>query len=441
MSAERTFVLGLDGVPWYLLERYVEDGELPNFQRLMEEGSSGPLRSTVPATTSLAWPSIATGTWADQHGSYYFQRVTRDHRIRMNTSADIRVPTLWDVIPSSVVGNVPMTYPAREIDGTMVTGMLTPDLDADGSTWPPEYKEEINREIPEYRIALQWPSYTDDKGAFLGDFEAMVNARQRLMNKLLDAEEWRLFFFVFTAPDRLQHLFWEDDVLLDHYRHLDEILGELLDRLDRMDANLFVVSDHGFGPISWSFHPNVLLERHGFLARKGDTGSRQLLGRIGLEKSHVERVIDRISGGRQKALLARLPDRLIDAVADSVPGNSAIYDVDFTRTRAFVHGEGNVYVNDSERFDGGVVDPEDRAEIKSMLRRLFEGWEDPNTGLRPVVVHDGDDLFPQDDDSPDLVIACEGEYEPKVLLHDDVVAPAGAKAASHRPIGVLLAWG
>jgi hypothetical protein len=34
---------------------------------------------------------------------------------------------------------------------------------------------------------------------------------------------------VFTAPDRLQHLNWDETVLLEHYRYLDDILGEVID--------------------------------------------------------------------------------------------------------------------------------------------------------------------------------------------------------------------
>ncbi|NIR37171.1 MAG: phosphodiesterase, partial [Actinobacteria bacterium] len=57
---ERAFVLGFDGVPWTLLTRFVEAGALPNVERVMAEGAAGPLESTTPPTTPLAWPSIAT---------------------------------------------------------------------------------------------------------------------------------------------------------------------------------------------------------------------------------------------------------------------------------------------------------------------------------------------------------------------------------------------
>ncbi|WP_321169649.1 alkaline phosphatase family protein [Halorarum salinum] len=65
---EGAVVLGLDGVPWPLLERWIGFGGLPSFERLFEEGSAGPIGSTTPASTPLAWPSITTGTWPDKHG-------------------------------------------------------------------------------------------------------------------------------------------------------------------------------------------------------------------------------------------------------------------------------------------------------------------------------------------------------------------------------------
>ena len=134
MSSERdpesrAFVLGVDGVPWYLIERWAEAGELPHFAELFETGSVGPLASTTPATTPLAWPSIATGVTPDKHGIYGFQKLSPEYTHQMYLSDDIEQPELWDVLSPALVGNVPMTYPANEIDGAMVTGMMTPDLE------------------------------------------------------------------------------------------------------------------------------------------------------------------------------------------------------------------------------------------------------------------------------------------------------------------------
>ncbi|WP_135829016.1 alkaline phosphatase family protein [Halorussus halobius] len=436
-DADRAFVLGLDGVPWNLVDRWVDAGELPNFRRLVEDGAAGPLESTMPPTTALAWPTIATGTWADKHGVYSFRGVESDYTHAMNTSDDVARPELWDLVSPAVVANVPMTYPADEIDGKLVTGMMTPEQN-DGFAHPPELREEIAAGIPDYRIGLPWEEFRDDPDGFRDELDAFLDARKRLLRTLMDTDDWRLFFFVFTAPDRLQHLRWDEDVLLDHYRDLDAILGEVLDYAAEREANLFVVSDHGFGPIEGFVHTNTYLEREGYLARKGGSG-RGLLESVGLTKDRIRSALD-AAGLDERELHDRLPDRLVESVAAQVPGSHELFDVDFSETAAFTHGAGHVYVNDVERFDQGAVAPEAVPRVKAEIRETLEALTDPETGEQVLNVYDGDDLFDDDEDSPDLVVRTGGTHLVANGLSDSVFAESDMDAA-HRPEGVFFARG
>ncbi|WP_115863534.1 alkaline phosphatase family protein [Halorussus litoreus] len=436
-GTDRAFVLGLDGVPWYLVDDWVRDGELPNFRRLVREGAAGPLESTMPPTTALAWPTIATGTWADKHGVYSFQGVRSDYTHEMNTSNDVERPELWDLVSPAVVANVPMTYPADEIEGKLVTGMMTPDQ-GEGFTHPPELRDEIAEEIPDYRIGLSWEEFRDDPEGFLDEMDSFLDARKRLLRKLMDTDDWRLFFFVFTAPDRLQHLVWDEDVLLDHYRELDAVLGEVLDYVEDSSANLYVVSDHGFGPIEGFVHTNTFFEREGFLSRKGGS-SRGLLESVGITKDRVRSVLD-ATGVDEATLQERLPDRLVNSVASGIPGSHELFDVDFSETVAFTHGAGHLYVNDTERFDDGVVAPERIPEVKAAVRSSLESLPDPDTGEPFLNVADGDDLFDDDDHSPDLVVRSGGKYLVANGL-TDVVFRESYMDAAHRKEGVFFAWG
>ncbi|WP_129116678.1 alkaline phosphatase family protein [Halegenticoccus tardaugens] len=440
-TSDRAFVLGLDGVPWEMLREWAADGSLPNFNRLFGEGAAGPLRSTRPASTPLAWPSIATGVWPDKHGVYGFQRLTADHRREMYTGDDVSRPSLWEMLTPAVVGNVPMTYPATELDGTMVTGMLTPELN-DRFTYPPSLRETIVEEIPDYTVGLFYEQYHDRKGEFLDALDAVVEKRRRLLSLLMREEEWRLFFFVFTAPDRLQHLIWEKSQLRAHYRLLDTILGDVMRYVEEHGATLYVVSDHGFGPIEKHASANTLLEEHGFLVRKSAAtgGARSVLGRVGLTKARFERVLGRFDLDLD-AVAKRLPRSVVDSVAEHVPGNHALYDVNFSQTAAFVHGEGLVYVNDVERFENGAVDPDRIPALKKRLTRLFEEYTDPETGDQVFEVVDGSEAYPTDERAPDLVVEPTPGYEIKGALTDRVCVPSAVLEASHRPDGIFLAWG
>jgi len=438
-DTDRAFVLGIDGVPWGLLSDWIDAGELPNFERLVDAGVAAPLESTTPPTTPTAWPSIATGTWPDKHGIYGFQRVNADYTQAMNTSANRTRPALWELLSPAVVGNVPMTYPASEVDGTMVSGMIAPSLN-DRFAHPPEFVDELTEAIPGYEIGLNWYEYAGEERRFRDDLGELVATRRQLMDRLMAIDDWRLFFFVYTAPDRLQHLIWDEAVILDHYTHLDDILGDVLEYVDERDANLFVVSDHGFGPISKFVNLNGVLAREGYLSRKGTGVARNSLSQLRITKSSVLETGKRLGIDTKRAVQA-MPNWLVDGLAEQVPGDHGLYDVDFSETVAFAHGPSYVYINDTERFDGGIVDPEDVPAIKTELRELFDGVVDPETGSRAVTVHDGAAVFSTDEQGPDLVVVGEDGYEEKTRLADCVFEPAGSKAASHRSEGVFLAYG
>lgn len=433
------FVLGLDGVPWNLIDRWTESGALPTFARLRREGAAGPLTSTIPASTPLAWPTIATGTWPDKHGLYWFRRLERDHNHRVNTSHDVSQPSLWEMLEPVVVGNVPMTYPAAELDGAMVTGMMTPSRD-EGFTHPPELADEIAEQIPEYEIGLNWTEYNGDSETFLADFDDILDARIELLDLLMSRHDPRLFFFVFTEPDRLQHITWDEDVLLEYYQRLDDVLARVLEYTEQRSMHLFVVSDHGFGPVSTFVSGNRILEEAGYLTRKENTGTRGLLDRAGITKSNVRSWLASV-GIDEERLIESLPQGFVDMATLQIPGDRALYDVDYSETRAFMHGHGCIYVNDTDRFEQGVVDPADVASVTADIRSILEDVVDPDTGERVLEVYDGTDLFPNDDRSPDLVVDGVNGYEVKTSLADSVFQEAKTKAAGHRTEGIFLAHG
>jgi predicted AlkP superfamily phosphohydrolase/phosphomutase len=438
-STTRAFVLGLDGVPWGMLRSWIDDGHLPNFKRLADEGASGSLRSTRPASTPLAWPSIATGVWPDKHGSYDFRRIDGDYRRQMNTSEDIKRPSLWEMLSPSVVGNVPISYPARAIDGAMVTGMLTPEIN-DRFTHPPELRQKIENEIPDYTIGLYYEEYHDRKDEFVTAVGELVDGRRKLLSLLMDeVEDWRLFFFVFTAPDRLQHLIWDEETLLQHYRLLDTVLGDVLQYVEEMDSTLYVVSDHGFGKIDKYACANTLLEQEGVLVRKSDN-TRGALGRMGLTKDRVNNFFEAMNIDMGE-FIKRLPGDLVDSVASQVPGDHALYDADFSETKAFVHGSGLVYINDTERFSEGCVAPEDVPKVREQLIEIFESYRDPETGGEVFEVFDGDEEYPNDEWAPDVILEGQPGYEIRASLAEKVCMDSESLEASHRPEGIFYAWG
>ena len=56
-TLSKVAIIGLDGVTFDLLRPFMDEGRMPNFKRLMDEGASGELTSTIPPVSASAWAS------------------------------------------------------------------------------------------------------------------------------------------------------------------------------------------------------------------------------------------------------------------------------------------------------------------------------------------------------------------------------------------------
>ena len=70
--AGKTFVLGIDGMDPVLLRRFVRRGGMPTFKKFMESNYFGPLQTTMPPQSPVAWASFITGTNPGGHGIFDF---------------------------------------------------------------------------------------------------------------------------------------------------------------------------------------------------------------------------------------------------------------------------------------------------------------------------------------------------------------------------------
>lgn len=150
-------ILGLDGLDPTLLETFMDQGLLPNFQRLKEEGSYAHLGTTNPALSPVAWSSFITGSNPGRHGVFDFLRRNPKTYLPDLTFTDVEESkplfqigsfkfslggtklrphrkgiAFWDVttehrIPTTIV-RTPTTFPPDKIHGRMLSGFGVPDL-------------------------------------------------------------------------------------------------------------------------------------------------------------------------------------------------------------------------------------------------------------------------------------------------------------------------
>src|SRR3569832_2836857 len=97
MSNPKVVVFGVDGATFNVMRPLIEKGRLPHLAKLIKNGVSGPLQSTVPPVTAPAWVSFMTGVNPGRHGIFHF--VANSHldyeEGTLLGSAQIGEKTLW----------------------------------------------------------------------------------------------------------------------------------------------------------------------------------------------------------------------------------------------------------------------------------------------------------------------------------------------------------
>ena len=274
-------VLGLDGATFSLIRPWVEAGELPAFERLLDESVHGELESTVPEITVPAWPAFATGRdpeTFDMYGFTHFNRETRG----LDLSHDEFVPgKMWDAVDDQggrvVVFNIPGSYPWQAVDGTIVAA--APEH-KDEYAHPPERWDELRDLVDGYRLRNDAPPGTE---AYVELSLELVDKRFEGFEHFIREEEPDLAVGLVRATDRVAHHFWRTDPdasnpLFRVYRRVDDRLGEFLDA--HADEDLVVMSDHGFERVTRKFAPNHVLREAGLVAlTEGGDATKAALGR------------------------------------------------------------------------------------------------------------------------------------------------------------------
>jgi len=252
---KKVVVLGLDGVSSSLLKRFAAEGIMPNVMRLLQEGSICSMTASIPEVSSTSWSCFMTGVNPGKHGIYGFMEVDRNsYSWRFPNFNDLKRRTIWEIAGEhgkrSIVVNVPSTYPARPLNGMLVSGFVALDLEK------ASYPDALYRYLSNagYRLDVDAGKALRAVDEFTEDVMQTFRKRVEVITHLHDSEEWDLFVAAVTETDRLHHYLWDalDDeahpqhgFFLDFYRELDSFIGALYRRVGP-DIPFLMISDHGF---------------------------------------------------------------------------------------------------------------------------------------------------------------------------------------------------
>ena len=255
---------------------------------------------------------------------------------------------------------------------------------------PKSYSRELSEEVGEFYTqgisedtkALSARVLND--GQYLEQARTVLAEHRAIFDREFPKFQKGVFFFYFSSLDLNSHMFWrlidphhpEYDATLaaqygsalpDFYQQIDQVLGEVMKRLDDR-TTLLVLSDHGFAPYNRSFNLNTWLTNNGYVTLKS-------------------------------------------AATNS---NEAFADVDWAHTRAYGLGLNGLYLNLRGREHEGIVEPGAQAdallqEIKTNLLAV----RDPENQRSVITrVDSASEVYqgPYSQQGPDLLVGYNRGY-------------------------------
>jgi predicted AlkP superfamily phosphohydrolase/phosphomutase len=245
---------------------------------------------------------------------------------------------------------------------------------------PASFAADLYERLGPYRTLgwaeATWPLNEDriDEKTFMDDLYRAFDDRAQVILQRIDSRQWDLLVGVIESTDRVQHMMWRlidpshpmydkalaakfGDSIERVYRKCDDFVGEVVSRVGT-DTPILIVSDHGFHSFRQSVNLNTWLVEEGFMALQGQAPG--------------EKKLKDLFGG----------------------GGTFWENVDWSRTRAYAMGLGQIYINLKGREGHGIVAPAESKMVQDDLAARLLTMTDPKTAARMVdAVYKRDDIY------------------------------------------------
>lgn len=476
----KVVVIGLDSATWRVIRPWMAEGSLPNLAKLMEGGVSGGLESVLPPITPPAWTSFMTGKNPGKHGIFHFVETEHGgYAMNYANATSRRSPTVWKLLNDAgySVGtmNIPFTYPPEPLDGFQISGMDTPS-ETSRFIHPPELREELIKHLGEIQLDLRFlgaMSTDERRDQVLAEMKQMDEQWTKAALYLLENHPQDVMMFVFMSIDTVQHYFWQhmdkDHFLHDPklapkfggairkvYERLDAAAGQIIDRLPP-ETNVFVVSDHGGGPVvDRTVYLNRYLAQIGLLHyhEKATSSTRTLANKV--MRAGYSLLRNSLTS-RQKSRLAQLFPKMHQK---SEMAYSSFTSIDWSRTKAYcsevLASPPSIWINLKGIKPQGTVDPSEYDALISVIIDKLNELKDPRDG-KPVImrVYRRDEIFhgPFANEGADLVLDWWSENslfstqpsfpeetdQPALVIREHKPSESSEWGGTHRLDGIIVA--
>lgn len=269
-EAKRALVISLDGLDArYLHERDALGLRIPTLRRLMSEGATARGVATIyPSVTYPVHTTIATSTYPAKHGIYGNQLFEPPDGPQTGDwhwfARDIKADTLWDaaVRANLTVGIVSWPVAAGAGDWN-VPEILLPTFTNEEAlariiqhSRPAGFIQEVMRHDPALFNQVTRDEH-DELRTRVAEYIIEAKRPHLLLVHLFDFDHWQHDYGPFSS---------EAIAILEK---LDGYISRLISACERAgtlsETAIYIISDHGFVPISRLCHPNVLLAENGLL--------------------------------------------------------------------------------------------------------------------------------------------------------------------------------
>ncbi|HKC62977.1 MAG TPA: alkaline phosphatase family protein [Pyrinomonadaceae bacterium] len=473
----RQLLIALDAMDWGLLEKWSSEGKLPNFRRLIEEGTRAKLRTTAEQLPDTVLSSLYTGSNPAKLEKYFYcQYDPETVGLKYLPDEALKRPAFWDYLSRAGkrVGVIdPPKFPAsRELSGFQLTNWGAHATSAQRSSTPASLMDEVEKRFGKHPIGA-CDAVDDKPEALKGLRERIIEGahlRGRVCRWLMENQEWDVFFVVFSETHCVGHHFWrfvdpthprhneEDthglaDTIEQVYRAIDEEIGEMIE-LAGEDTLTMVFAGHGMGPIyhaSWNL-PEILdllgYGREPAVKRDGNEASGNQKAREA--KVNPWRILKMILPGRlQYFIKESLPlswqHRLLfkwykggrdwrGCRAFSVPNNDSV---------------GAIRLSVKGRDRDGLVEPGEEYErvCQDIAAALYE-LTDPVTGravVKRVTFTHEEFHGPYLDGLPDITVLWDQSFAWESLHSPRFgtlrLRTQDSRSGSHTPLGFVLVKG
>lgn len=285
----KLLVIGWDAADWKVINPLIEQGVMPNLEKLVNNGVIGNIATLDPPLSPMLWTSIATGKRPYKHGIVGFAEIEEgEESVSPITIRNRKAKAIWNILNqhnyrTHVVGWWP-SHPAEKINGVCVSNffqkasapLYQPWKLHDQTIHPDSLKERIAQmrihpqELTENHIAAFVPdckkiNQKEDKYLTpLAQIIAENASVHAAATYLLETEPWDFMAVYYDGIDHFNHAFMKfhpphqphvdkemyelyKDVVTGGYRFHDMMLGRLLE-LAGPDTTVMLLSDHGFHP-------------------------------------------------------------------------------------------------------------------------------------------------------------------------------------------------